>query len=113
MKKRYRIRYERLLLPGLVLLVATAVTASAQGLFQKPWRLQTQSGKVIDTGDGSGYAGPTLADVDGDDRPDLVVGQFTGGRFRVYKNVGTTRKPVYADHEFLAAGKTLASVPMG
>jgi hypothetical protein len=45
-----------------------------------------------------GYAFPCWADADGDGVPDLVVGQFRGGRMRVFKNLG---------HGKLAPGKWL------
>lgn len=35
-----------------------------------------------------GYAAPTWADVDRDGKKDLVVGQFNGGKMRVFKNLG-------------------------
>ncbi len=82
-------------------------------VFKKPFRLKIESGAYVDTGDGSGYAGPTLVDVDGDGERDLVVGQFTQGLFRVYRNKGTDEKPLYAAHRFLQAENGRASVPMG
>ena len=81
--------------------------------FAKPFRLKTQADGFVDVGDGNGYAGPTLADLDGDGRRDLVVGQFNGGLFRVYRNVGSEERPVYAAHRFLEAENGRASVPIG
>jgi hypothetical protein len=85
----------------------------SRDLFEKPFRLKTENGRVIDVGDGGGFAGPTLVDLDGDGDRDLVVGQFNYGHFRLYRNIGTEAEPVYAKHEFLRAGNELASVPMG
>ncbi len=35
-----------------------------------------------------GYASPCWADIDGDGKKDLLVGQFNGGKIRVFKNLG-------------------------
>ena len=88
------------------------LAADAANLFEQPFRLKIKIGVFVDTGDDAGFAGPTLADIDGDGLQDLVVGQFSG-LFRVYRNVGTEKKPVYAKHYFLKAGGELAGVPMG
>jgi len=104
--------------PGFSEAFLTALLSASSGvcpadLFEKPFRLETEDGRVIDVGDGGGFAGPTLVDLDGDGDRDLVVGQFDYGRFRVYRNIGTEAEPVYAKHEFLRVGSELASVPMG
>ena len=82
-------------------------------LFQAPFRIQTVSGAYVDVGDATGYAGPTLGDVDGDGQADLIVGQFDGGHFRVFKNVGKDGQRAFTEHYFLKARDELASVPMG
>ena len=60
-----------------------------------------------------GHAHPTLADLDGDGKPELLVGQFEGGKLRVYKNAGTATKPDYTTFAWFQAGGTTASVPYG
>ena len=35
-----------------------------------------------------GYAAPCWADIDGDGKKDLLVGQFNGGKIKVFKNLG-------------------------
>jgi hypothetical protein len=35
-----------------------------------------------------GYAAPCWADIDGDGKKDLLVGQFNKGKVMVYKNLG-------------------------
>ena len=47
-----------------------------------------------------GYAAPCWADVDGDGRKDLIVGQFNKGKMKVYRNLGQGK---------LGAGKWLES----
>lgn len=44
-----------------------------------------------------GHAAPFFGDFDGDGKPDLLVGQFGGGRLRIYKNVGTKTAPKFRE----------------
>ncbi len=37
-----------------------------------------------------GYASPCMADMDGDGKKELLVGQFNGGKISVFKNAGNT-----------------------
>ncbi len=95
----------------LVVLTRSAATAQDAGSgFDKPVRLEADA-KVIDHGPAWGHCGPTVADVDGDGLPDLVVGDFRG-RFRFYRNTGTRKAPKLADSGFIMAGDTAAEVPI-
>jgi hypothetical protein len=38
-----------------------------------------------------GYAAPCWADIDGDGKKDLLVGQFNGGKIRIFKNRGNAK----------------------
>jgi hypothetical protein len=70
------------------------------------------NGKPIDV-ERSGHAAPFVGDFDGDGKPDLLVGQFSGGRLRIYRNVGTARAPKFGEHEFFKASDALGTVPAG
>jgi len=49
-----------------------------------------------------------VADVDDDGKKDLLVGQFNGGKIRVFKNLGDGK---LATGEWLMAGGKAAEVP--
>lgn len=51
-------------------------------------------GVPIDLSDGAGHSGPLVANVVGDERPDLVVGDLRG-RLLVFENVGERTAPRY------------------
>ncbi|HLQ38255.1 MAG TPA: hypothetical protein VK348_10655 [Planctomycetota bacterium] len=55
-----------------------------------------------------GYAAPCWIDVDRDGKKDLVVGQFAGGKMKVYKNLGGGK---FAEGKWLEAGGSVAEVP--
>ncbi len=55
-----------------------------------------------------GYACPSLADVNGDGHKDLLVGQFQGGKIKVYSNDGECG---FQAGEWLKTGKEIAEIP--
>ena len=99
----------------LLTLLATAMGATfgvqAAGDLQKPFRVTAQDGKPIDCE--IGHAAPFIADIDGDGLPDLLVGQFGGGKLRIYKNTGTKTEPKFGQFYWMKAGSADASVPAG
>jgi hypothetical protein len=82
-----------------------AITASAAE-FANPVKMQggTEPVRV----EPPGYACPCWADIDGDGKKDLLVGQFSGGKIRVFKNRGD--RQLDAGDWLMADGK-VAEVP--
>jgi hypothetical protein len=74
--------------------------------FQPPVRLKSDGVPV--RVEGPGWACPCWADLDGDGKKDLLVGQFHGGKIRVYKNLGDGK---LAAGEWLKAEGEVAEVP--
>ena len=70
-------------------------------------------GKPLDVGE-IGHAAPFFADIDGDAKRDLLVGQFGEqgkGKLLIYKNQGTDSEPRFAQYEYLKVGADLGTVP--
>ena len=80
--------------------------APAEATFAPPVRLRTSAGYVRT--EEPGWAAPAWFDVDGDGRKDLVVGQFAGGKMKVYPGDG---KLGLAPGKWLEAGGKVAEVP--
>lgn len=74
--------------------------------FHKPIKLSAGADAI--RVEGPGYASPCWGDVNGDGLPDLLVGQFRGGRIHLFKNQGEGR---LAPGTFLQAGGKTAEVP--
>jgi hypothetical protein len=85
-------------------------TADDPGLpparFATPLLLESEDGPI--RVEAPGYACPSWFDVDEDGREDLVVGQFLGGKMKVYRNLGDGR---FAAGEWLEADGETAEVP--
>lgn len=74
--------------------------------FEKPVRLK--GGDEFVRVESPGYASPCWADIDGDGKKDLLVGQFHDGKIRVYKGLGGAK---LAKGEWLQAEGKVAKVP--
>jgi hypothetical protein len=80
--------------------------SSGAAEFQAPVRLK--AGDVAIRVENPGYAAPCWADIDGDNKKDLLVGQFRQGKIRVYKNLGNGK---FAEGVWLLADGKVAEVP--
>jgi hypothetical protein len=89
-----------------MLLVGCGHAADSLAEFEPPVRLQADGVPV--RVEGPGYAAPCWADIDGDGKKDLLVGQFRGGKVQVYKNLGDGR---LAGGKWLEAEGAVAEVP--
>lgn len=74
--------------------------------FERPVKLSAGGAAV--RVEAPGYAAPCWADVDGDGKKDLVVGQFHQGKMRVFRNLGDGQ---FAAGTWLQAGGKVAEVP--
>jgi hypothetical protein len=95
---------KRHLLAAVGLLGCAAVCSAIE--FAPPVRLQA-GGSVIRV-EMPGYACPCLADLDGDGKPDLLVGQFNQGKIQVFKGLGGGK---FAKGTWLQADGKAAEVP--
>ena len=66
----------------LALLSTLTALVSAKSQFHPPVILTHENGPA--SSEGPGYAAPCLADIDGDGKEELLVGQFRGGNIAVY-----------------------------
>lgn len=88
-----------------VLILCVSVVATAAD-FEAPVRLK--GGDEFVRVESPGWACPCLADIDRDGKPDLLVGQFSKGKIRVYKGLGGSK---FAAGEWLKAEGDVAEVP--
>jgi hypothetical protein len=88
------------------LLVGCGAAIGSAAEFKPPVRL-TADGVSVRV-ESPGYAAPCWADIDGDGKKDLLVGQFSGGKIRIYKNLGDGK---LAAGDWLQAEGTVAEVP--
>ena len=94
-----------------MILLSTGLIASVLAFveppeFHPPIRL-TADGKPIRV-ENPGYAAPCWADVNEDGKKDLLVGQFNGGKIRVYKSLGDNK---FDAGNWLKADGAVAEIP--
>ncbi|MBX3472906.1 MAG: FG-GAP repeat protein [Planctomycetes bacterium] len=94
----------------LVAAVAGPSLAAADYSFAQP-RMLNGGDKPIEV-EAPGYAAPSVADLNGDGVPDLLVGQFRDGKIGFYKGSrGKDGKLTFGAHEWLQAGGEVAKIP--
>ena len=86
-----------------------ALLSSGEAL-SKPFAVEAD-GALIDVE--AGHAAPFVHDVDSDGLSDLLVGQFAGGKLRLFRNVGSRETPRFSASGFVRAAGTDVSVPFG
>ena len=94
------------MLTNLLLMAACTWAPTQEPQFGAPVRLTAGDGFV--KVEAPGYAAPCLADVDGDGKKDLVVGQFADGKMKVHKNLGGGK---LAEGRWLEVDGAVAEVP--
>jgi hypothetical protein len=87
-------------------LAAGLMPGSPASEFEAPVMLKAD-GQAVRV-DSPGYACPCWADINGDGKKDLLVGQFSSGRIKVYRNEGDGK---LAAGEWLQADGKVADVP--
>ena len=95
---------KRRLLVALGLFCCPALCGAAE--FEPPVRLKAGGAAV--RVEAPGYASPCWADVDGDGKMDLLVGQFNKGKIQVFKHLGAEK---FAPGKWLLAEGKVAEVP--
>jgi hypothetical protein len=88
------------------LLVGCGLAVGSAAEFEPPVRLRADGVPI--RVEGPGYAAPCWADIDGDGKKDLLVGQFNQGKICVYKNLGAGK---LAAGDWLKAEGEVAEVP--
>jgi hypothetical protein len=74
--------------------------------FSEPVRLK--GGDEFIKTESPGYACPCWADMDSDGKKDLIIGQFNGGKMKVYRNLGDGK---FDEGKWLEAEGDVAEVP--
>jgi hypothetical protein len=95
---------KRLLFSALLLGGGTAIGSAAD--FEPPARLKANDAAV--RVESPGYAAPCWADLDGDGKKELLVGQFNQGKIRVFKHLGAAK---FVAGDWLQADGRVAEVP--
>ena len=88
------------------LLLAHGATRCGAADFEAPVRLESE-GEAIRV-ESPGYAAPCWTDIDKDGKKDLLVGQFSRGKIRIFKNLGEGR---FGAGQWLQAEGQVAEIP--
>lgn len=97
------------LLAALWLSTAAGMAQTAD-IFHQPARLQA-AGEFINVD--QGHSTPFIHDFNKDGKRDLLVGQFGGGKLRIYLNTGSNKEPVYETQRWFKTEGEFGTVPSG
>ncbi len=89
-----------------MLFVGAGASMGSAADFEKPVRLK--AGGAVIAVEEPGYAAPSWADINGDGKPVLLVGQFNQGKIQVFKHLGGQK---FAPSKWLQAGGKDAEIP--
>ena len=98
------------LVAGFVAFCLALWCASAFAAMEPGAKLEAD-GKVIDVR--VGHLVPCVMDWNADGKKDLIVGQFSGGKIRLYLNQGSDSAPAFKDFSYLHAGTKEIHLPAG
>ena len=96
---------------AVLLVLFMSVSYAITPTFDQPVKIQA-NGQDINVGTG-GNASPFMVDWDGDNKQDLLLGQYSGGKVRFYKNTGEHYNPIFGDFVYLEADGQDISVSYG
>ncbi len=91
-----------------VLLVCSIVAGAQSPTFNESGTVKCNNAQIATL-----MACPCVYDWTGDGKKDLIIGQFTGGKIRLYENEGTNKAPVLKSFSFLQAGGAEISLSSG
>ena len=94
-----------------IAVVAASAWAQEPSELSKPIHIEA-GGQPLDV-QRSGHSAPFAGDFFEDGSLALLVGQYTDGRLRIYRNSGTKSKPRFDAYTWFEAGGKIASVPVG
>lgn len=81
------------------------------------WKNLAEPHRILDGSDpinvDVGHAAPTVFDINKDGLKDLIVGQFGGGKLRIYINKDSNSHPRFDGYEYLRVNGKDVSVPYG
>jgi hypothetical protein len=95
----------KILLCALICLALPLLSPAAGPQFQDGVKIQA-NGQAIDVP--VGHLVPCVTDWNGDQKKDLIIGQFSGGKISLYLNQGSNETPEFKGLiEMLAGGKPI------